>query len=296
MPALSLPIQFQTNANTSPHLYTKPQNIYQSAIQQQHKLPQQQPHQYTLKQQQQPQVQHQQTTPHQQHLHTALPQLVAENRHEATNTVETNGTHPNPTSFVVIKKKPKHSFNTLDRNPLPVDKNQAQLISSAYSKSPVVTKVDVNAVGVIKIDSDPQVANNNVKRADTFLTPAPAKKPPQSSARTKRRTHSQSSHHESLQRIQSTSDWWSRRNVDNHSDAFHIAPCAQSVWYQNLVQDCARPRSVMREERLEFKRESLRRQALQLAEASRFRSSRTAKQRIACLVDALERSRKKPDT
>lgn len=131
---------------------------------------------------------------------------------------------------------------------------------------------------------------------------------PQSIGKTKR-SYGQTSHHEPMQRIPSgkgTSraiskairpkmqhEWHAPdsyfldyTDVDLFSDdQMEVSQCAQSFWFKDIPNGSF----LTREQRLEIKRDNLRRQAVQLAHAQEFRSTTLARKRLMSIIKALNK-------
>lgn len=144
----------------------------------------------------------------------------------------------------------------------------------------------------------------------------------QSSVRTKR-SYSQSSHHEALQRISSSSrmsnscassmyggrfmmaaipivnEWHAPESyvydyagpsikVATRADLVDLLPCTQNVWFQTRPTIIA-AQPITREQRLDIKKVQLRRQAHQFAEAQHFRGTGVARRRLVAVARALKK-------
>lgn len=109
-----------------------------------------------------------------------------------------------------------------------------------------------------------------------------------------KRSYSQSSHHEALQRIsvpKAPTEW-------HAPDAYifdyagpgslplsqiELMPFTQNIWHQSFVN------TTSREQRLEEKRNCLRRQAYQLEQAQKFRHASDSKKRLVEVVKTLQK-------
>lgn len=72
------------------------------------------------------------------------------------------------------------------------------------------------------------------------------------------------------------------------NDDFDITPCTQKLWFRDIPDE----NLLTRERRLETKRDNLRRQAFQYAEAQTFRSKVLAKKRLITVAQALAKFKK----
>lgn len=69
------------------------------------------------------------------------------------------------------------------------------------------------------------------------------------------------------------------------NDNFDITPCTQKFWFRDIANE----NLLTREQRLETKRDNLRRQAFQYAEAQIFRSKVLAKKRLITVAQVLKK-------
>ncbi|XP_037026059.1 uncharacterized protein LOC119067282 isoform X3 [Bradysia coprophila] len=109
-----------------------------------------------------------------------------------------------------------------------------------------------------------------------------------------KRSYSQSSHHEALQRISAPkvpSEWHAPDTyVFDYAgpgslpvSQIELMPFTQNIWHQSLVN------ATGREQRLEEKRNCLRRQAYQLEQAQKFRHTSDSKKRLVEVVKTLQK-------
>lgn len=126
-----------------------------------------------------------------------------------------------------------------------------------------------------------------------------------------KRSYSQLSYHEPLQRIPSRSNSTGSYGVNSYknfqpklprewhapdaytfdyaepgifaTDQLDIARCTQAFWFRDIPNASF----LTREQRLEIKRDNLRRQAFQYAQAQHFRSTKLAKRRMLAIIKAL---------
>lgn len=134
----------------------------------------------------------------------------------------------------------------------------------------------------------------------------------------RKRSYSQTSHHEALQRIparQSTvhqngddtdkvlqqtqsvtkvkREWHAPDSISFDfacpynvtQQEYDVGPCAQAFWFRDIPNE----NLLTREQRLEMKRDNLRRQATQYAQAQTFRNKRLAKLRLVSVTQALNK-------
>lgn len=138
----------------------------------------------------------------------------------------------------------------------------------------------------------------------------------------RKRSYSQTSHHEALQRIPSRHqqqngddtkkqqqhqhqhqqpqlvtkvkrEWHApdiisidfKSSYDAHQQEYDVGPCAQAFWFRDIPNE----NLLTREQRLEMKRDNLRRQATQYAQAQSFRNRRLAKLRLMSVTNALNK-------
>lgn len=128
-----------------------------------------------------------------------------------------------------------------------------------------------------------------------------------------KRSYSESSHHEALQRIpirfhklngnavvqkavipKIKREWHAPESFlfdcaagasDLNNDQLDILSCTQAFWFRDIPNE----NLLTREQRLETKRDNLRRQAFQYAQAQNFRSTNLAKRRLLSITKALSK-------
>lgn len=149
----------------------------------------------------------------------------------------------------------------------------------------------------------------------------------QTTARLTKRSYSQSSHHEALQRISSVSrmsnscsstsiyssrfimaapipkanewhapeayifDYAGPTNTGTQmvrADHIDLLPCTQNAWYQIRPKIIA-AQPITRDQRLDMKKNQLRRQAYQYADAQNFRSTTVARRRLVAVARAMKK-------
>lgn len=123
-----------------------------------------------------------------------------------------------------------------------------------------------------------------------------------------KRSYGQNSHHEQMQRIPSDNvpivvrtgarkakqtnfqQEWHAPDVfmyidsnENDAEQAEMTRCAQSFWFKDIPNEVY----LTREQRLEIKRDNLRRQAVQYAQSQNFRSTNAAKKRLMSINKAL---------
>lgn len=156
---------------------------------------------------------------------------------------------------------------------------------------------------------------NSVSNARTFIKPKTETKvfigkrlttiaEPLATGKTKR-SYGQTPHHESMQRIlqqnlptSKQKEWhapdsylFDSGETDELEDELEVTRCAQIFWLKDLPSESF----LTREQRLEIKRDNLRRQAVQYSQAQTFRSTSAAKKRLSAIIKTLNKLTKQRD-
>lgn len=199
----------------------------------------------------------------------------------------------------------KNEFNDLLSHPTPIRP------TNGVGKGKKQTKAASNANAFAKPKAEPKQSIGKKLSLSGKAQPSNGKR---------KRSYSQTSHHEALQRIPSrqqpqSSQQQQQNGVDtkkqeqlvtkvkrewhapelisfdfkspydvNH-DEYEVGSCSQAFWFRDIPNE----NLLTREQRLEMKRDNLRRQATQYAQAQTFRNRRLAKLRLLSVTNALNK-------
>lgn len=198
----------------------------------------------------------------------------------------------------------KQEFNDLLSHPTPIRP------TNGVGKGKKQTKAASNANTFVKPKAEPKHSIGKKLSFSGKVQPSNGKR---------KRSYSQTSHHEALQRIPSRQqsqqngvgvctkktpqlsakvkrEWHAPDSIlfdfnslhDVNHDEYDVGPCSQAFWFRDIPNE----NLLTREQRLEMKRDNLRRQATQYAQAQTFRNKRLAKLRLLSVTNALNKFKK----
>lgn len=274
---------------TYKQLQDKQIKLHQSVFKAKQPQPQLPKHQKQTQPSQQIQVQQNRTPPK-----SNLPSLTAGAASNANTTANNSSTLA---SVQPIKQKIDRrlstSINSITNSPSNGPNKSKKQASGLLSKSAVKQKSADS-----KATSGKKSFTSSSKSQLTSLTKA------------LKRTYSQSSHHEALQRISTSKRPQANGNVNSipakvnkewhapetymydysgpgamTADQLEVVQCTQAFWFKEIPN----LNLLTREQRLEIKRDNLRRQAYQYAQAQAFRSTASAKRRLMAVSKTLRK-------
>lgn len=196
----------------------------------------------------------------------------------------------------------KPEFNDLLSHPTPIRP------TNGVGKGKKQTKAASNANAFAKPKAEPKHSIGKKLSLSGKVQPSNGKR---------KRSYSQTSHHEALQRIPARQqpqqqngvgvdtkkapqvlakvkrEWHAPDSIlfdfnsphDVNHDEYDVGPCSQAFWFRDIPNE----NLLTREQRLEMKRDNLRRQATQYAQAQTFRNKRLAKLRLLSVTNALNK-------
>lgn len=128
-----------------------------------------------------------------------------------------------------------------------------------------------------------------------------------------KRSYSQTSHHEALQRISAAAaatEWHAPDSYifdntlspldpspDKKEENYDLAPCVQNHWLDvsEMMSSLPMYAHITREQRIELRKAQLRRQALQYISAQKFHTTFAARKRLQCVAKALRKLRERDE-